>query len=403
MLYFSEIKGKKVVTEDNAVVGKLEDIIFIASEIPLVTKIVIREARKEKCIIPVSYLKKINKSIILEKKYFSSTLEENELYLMRNLMDKQIIDLKGHKIVRVNDVAVQDQKELYIAGVDIGILGILRWLKIEDILNKLLAVFHITLTSDFLSWGDIQPLELARGQVKLRKKEEKLEKIRPEDLADYLERTNVVNARKFLRILDEKKAAEVIEKLHVNYQTSLFKHYKAERAAKFLNFISPDNAIDVLLSLTSKRRKEILHFVPQKKKGELERLLKFSTTPIGYLLITEFLTVYPDNSVKEVIDKVKKETTEFWYLVHIYVVNKENQLIGVFNLHELLLQDFNTLVYKFMVQSIITLNLTTPVEIALNRMIHNRLQALPVIDEGRHVLGLVAFQPLVKSLSKKIL
>lgn len=246
-------------------------------------------------------------------------------------------------------------------------------------------------------------MELARGQVKLRKKEEKLEKIRPEDLADYLERTNVVNARKFLRILDEKKAAEVIEKLHVNYQTSLFKHYKAERAAKFLNFISPDNAIDVLLSLTSKRRKEILHFVPQKKKGELERLLKFSTTPIGYLLITEFLTVYPDNSVKEVIDKVKKETTEFWYLVHIYVVNKENQLIGVFNLHELLLQDFNTLVYKFMVQSIITLNLTTPVEIALNRMIHNRLQALPVIDEGRHVLGLVAFQPLVKSLSKKIL
>ena len=174
MLYFSEIVNKKVYTEDNIYIGYLEDLIFLVAENPIVTKFVIKDKANQKLIISTDYLKKIDKNLAIEKEFLVSYLEENELYLVKNLLDKQIIDLKGDKIVRVNDVALQDKEKLSIGGVDVGILGIFRRLKIgAENFYKILSLFNIKLTSQFLSWADIQPLELIRGNVKLRKKEEK--------------------------------------------------------------------------------------------------------------------------------------------------------------------------------------------------------------------------------------
>ena len=115
----------------------------------------------------------------------SGELIENELYIKKNLIDKQIIDIGGNKIVRVNDVSLQElntpeKYELSITGVDIGLLGILRRMGIESVAYNLLHMFGYNLTSQFLSWGDIQPLELTQGKVRLKKREEKLQDMRPE-------------------------------------------------------------------------------------------------------------------------------------------------------------------------------------------------------------------------------
>src|SRR3989338_5905652 len=118
MLYFSEIVRKKVYTEDNIHIGYLEDFIFLAAENPIVTKIVIMDKVNQRLIISTDYLQKININLTIEKEFLVAYLEENELYLVKNLLDKQIIDRKGNKIVRVNDVALQDEVKLSIAGVD---------------------------------------------------------------------------------------------------------------------------------------------------------------------------------------------------------------------------------------------------------------------------------------------
>jgi sporulation protein YlmC with PRC-barrel domain len=248
MIYFSDFKGKKVVTEDGVVVGKLEDAIFKAIEKPIISKLVIRGINKDKLIIPTNFLLKINKVITIKKDFITAELEENELYLMRNLLDKQIIDLKGSKIVRVNDIAIQDKGELCVVGVDVGILGILRWLSLEKLVERFFNFFKIKLASNFLSWADIQPLELARGAVRLKIKDEKLKNLRPEDLADYLEQTNINNAKKLLKILTEKQAADVLGNLNLNYQLALIRHYKPEKVVRLLSFIDPDEAVDILLA-----------------------------------------------------------------------------------------------------------------------------------------------------------
>ena len=395
--------GKKVYTEDDIHIGYLEDLIFLAAENPLVTKIVIRDKSDQRLIVSTDYLKKINKHLLIEKEFLVTYLEENELYLVKNLLDKQIIDLKGNKIVRVNDVALQDKQKLSIAGVDVGVLGIFRRLRLgADNFYKIASFFRIKLASQFLSWADIQPLELIRGNVKLRMKEEKLEKIRPEDLADYLEKTNVINARKFLKILDTEKAAEVIGNLNINYQTALFKNFQTVKAAKLIGFLDPDEAVDVLLTLSKKKMEEVIEKLSPPMKEKILYLLELSKEPIGALLTTEYLTAGPEDTVRQIIEKIKKETLDFSSLYSIYIVNKEKELTGAISLHELLRQDLDTPLYKFMTQNLIVIHLTTPVEIAMKKFLKYHLSSLPVINQDKRLEGIVNFDDITNYVLERI-
>jgi CBS domain-containing protein/sporulation protein YlmC with PRC-barrel domain len=401
MIYFSELQGKPVYTEDEVYVGTFEDFIFYSSEKANITKIVIRNLQKNRFIIPIEYLIKLNGKIIIKKEYNTSELQEGELFILRNILDKQIIDIVGHKVVRVNDVFIQDENGLCITGVDIGLLGLLRRLKLEDIIIKAYRIFNIKLVPKLLSWTYIQPLELTRGKVKLKKEEGKLAKIRPEDLAEYLGKTNIANTKKILKILDEKHAASVIGNLNVNYQIEIFKNFSSEKSAKILSLIDIDEAVDILLTFSKKRREEIIQYMNEDKKKEIYYLLTLSTTPIGEVLTTEYLVVSSETTVKEVMDLIKKQTVNFKSFYCVYIKNNENQIVGVFNLHELLLQDAETPVYKFMIQNVIVIHLTTPQEIIIKKMLKYKLIALPVIDKDKHILGIVTTYDVTESILQK--
>lgn len=402
MIYFSELWGKKVYTEDNVEIGSLEDLIFLAADTPKITKLVVRTKLKEKLIIQVEYLKKLNSRIILRKDYNTSEFAENELHLVKNVLDKQIIDLVGNKMVRVNDAALQDKPGLYLAGVDVGFIGILRWFKIANFITHVFNIINIRLTPRLLSWVDIQPLELARGKVVMKKEEEKLEQVRPEDLADYLEKTNLKNIRKILNILDEGFAAEVIGNLNINYQSALFRQFNPQKASRVINSIYPDEAVDIILTLSKKKREKIISYLPPEKKKEIEYLLSLSKTPIGNLITSEYVTIEPEATVSQIISKIRQETSEFSALYYIYVINKFKQLVGVFNLYELLLQNPETPVYKFMVQNVIVAHLTSPVEIVIKKMLKYKIQSIPIINEDKNILGIVAYDDLVEFILEKI-
>lgn len=394
MIYFSELKNKKVYTEDNVFVGHLRDLVFRASETPLITKLVVRNQNKENMMVPVEFLKKMHGDlgdVILRKHYELKDLSEDEMFVGKNLLDNQIIDIAGDKMVRVNDVAIQEKPEFILAGVDIGVLGILRWFGLEDRANRLLGAFKVNLTSRFLSWGDIQTLELTRGHVKIKKEQTKLDKIRPEDLADYLEQTNVSNIRNIIKMLDVQRAADVINNLNLNYQIELFKQYDGEEAAKIVKHMDAEEAADLLASLTKKKRDRIMELVDEKTRKDIEYLLKLSKSPVGEIITTEYLTVGPQQTVREVIDQVRQVTRDFNDMHYVYVLNKENQLVGVFSLHELLLQNLDNHVFKFMNPNVTVVYLSTPESVVLTKLLKYKLYALPVVDQARHIIGLVTF------------
>jgi CBS domain-containing protein/sporulation protein YlmC with PRC-barrel domain len=406
MLYFSNLHRKHVVTEDGIKVGRLDDLVLlISSTQPKITKLLVDLNYGKKIFIPINHLIKINNEIIIEKNFVNVDILANEIFVLRNILDKQIIDLSGEKIVRVNDVVIQvkDNNNFYLAGVDIGFLGILRRLGLENFALKIFYFFGIKIKPHFLPWSDIQPLELTRGQVIINKKEEKLAKIRPEDLADYLEKTNIENAKKILDMLDEKKAIEVVSDLNLSYQSNLLRRLKLEEAVKFIKYIEPDEAVDILLTLREKRRQQIINLLPPEKKKEIVHLLNLSSSPIGELATTEFLTVKPETTVNDVIKLIKKETVDFAFLTTIYVVDESNKLVGVFNLHELLLQEPLTPVYKFMIQNLIVTHLNTAKEIVLKKMLKYNIQIIPIVDDNNHILGVVTIDDLSEFILKKIL
>ena len=394
MLYFSELKNKKIFTEDNIYVGKLKDMVFQASEAPYITNLVAKSHKKD-LMIPMEYLKDINKEIIISKGFKVSELQENELFMTQNLLDNQIIDITGDKLVRVNDIAIQDKPGYFISGVDIGLLGIMRWFGLDDYLIRLSKKFNINLSSQFLSWADIHPLELSRGHVKIKKELTKLQKIRPEDLADYLERTNVSNISRILNVIDEHTATGVIENLNINYQTELFRQFEPKKGAKIIAKIDAEEAADILISLTKKRRNEILDALDSKSFEKITHLLNLSRTPVGHLLTTEYLAVPSSDRVKDVIFKVNEKTREYFVLFYVYVLNEKEELVGVFNLHELLLQKQETSVYKFMHQNLITIHLNTPEAIVLRKLVKYKLYSLPVISKENKIMGVVTFDDVI--------
>lgn len=398
MLYLSELLGKRVRIKNKHSVGSLADLIFVSSESPYITKIKVKYKHSPDKLYPISSVQKINGDIEL-KDDEEVTIAENEAYMALNILDQQVIDIKGKNIVRVNDIVIQEKPALTISGIDIGLTGILRWFGIEDIVNKVLPR---PLPHKLLPWSEIQPLELARGKVVLNKEENKLKAIAPEDLADYLEKTSIQNAIKILSLVNKETASEVIEHLNINYQTQIFRQMLPETAAQIVMYADPDEACDLLLTVSEEKKDHILTLVEPAKKKEILYLLSHTESAIGELMTTEFMVFNAEDSVRKVLDRIRRESEKYDTLSYGYVVNKKEELIGVFSLHELLLQPYNNQILKFMNQNVMVIYLTTPRSIAIRRMLKYKLRSIPVIDNHRKILGIVTFDDVVEPILEKM-
>ena len=405
MLYFSRLKGKQVQTEGGKHLGKLVDVLFLASNTPLITKLVVKSPTKEEILIPADALKKVSHTLILKDEFSISEPSTGDLSLVKNLLDQQIIDVQGHKVVRVNDVTIQDNEgdnpSFYVSGVDIGFRGILRWINLEEASLPIYKVLGWDTHPHFLSWSEIQPLELARGNVQLKKGLDNLDRIRPEELADYLEKTNIRNVNKIVSQLDEEYAAEVIGDLNTSYQTALFRRFSPEKSAELIELIDADEAVDILLTLSHEKRDEILASLSKKKQGELHSLLKLSKTPIGELITSEYFAIEINHTVGDVIEMIKEKTEEFSYLPYIYITNDENELVGVVNIHDLFVHSHETSIRDIMEQNLIVIHVTTPKDIAVKKMLRYKVYALPVTDNAKHLEGVVRFDDLAERVLQK--
>jgi sporulation protein YlmC with PRC-barrel domain/CBS domain-containing protein len=405
MYYFSELVNKKVVNTNNKQIGTLKDFLFLAEESPKVTKLFIKKGKRKTFAIVIKDLVKIDKNVVVNADYVEKDVAEREFSLAKNLLNRQIIDVKGGKVVRVNDIAIQDKdnnSEYYIAGVDVGFRAILRWFKLEKPTVPIYKALNIFSHPHFLSWGDIEPLELARGTIQLKKDISDLERMRPEDLADYLEKTNIKNVNKIIVGLDASYAADVIEDLNVNYQTALFKRFPTEQATRLIDILEPDEAVDILLTLPREKRIEILEGLEAKKREELKELIKYSKTSVGKLLNPDFITINSELTASQALSEIKTLLPESPFASYIYTHNSEKHLVGVVSLADILKQESDVQLFKFMEQDVVVAHLTTPQEIALKRMLKYKLYALPVIEDNRKMIGVVKFDDMVEDIERKL-
>jgi magnesium transporter len=396
MLYFSELKGKHVIENPSIFLGTLEDIVFKVTGTAPVTKILIKTPKNHHVLIPYTSILKIGRNILVSPDYVLTNLEENELYVGKNLNDQQIIDVKGNKMVRVNDVVFLQKPFLHVSGVDIGWLGLMRWVGLEKTVCDMARALGREVTSQFLSWNDIMPVELARGRVMLKRQETNITKLRPEDLADYLNHLSLRNAKRLLHTLDDEFAANVLRSLNVYLRGQAVKVYTPERMVKILHFLDIDEVVDVLMSTDRHIRDKIIKLIPAPRKGEVLRLIRVAKTPVGDIMNIQFLVASPVDTVSKVIRHIRKEASQLSDIKYVYVVNDAYELIGVFSLLELLSESMEEPLYKFMITNPVTASLSTPKEIIIKKMVKYKIDTIPIVDDRNHLVGVVSIVDVVR-------
>jgi magnesium transporter len=401
MVFFSELLQKNVVLTDGKLIGKLIDIYIVNDVFPAVVSIVI-ESGKKKHIYAAGGIRLNRDSIIVKSTEPIHKQNGNTVSVRDSLLDKQIIDLVGNKVVRANDVAFLEKPQFMLSGIDVGLSGIVRRIGIDNTTRKIFSLFGKSFEPSILTWSGIQHLEINRGQIQLKSQADKLEKIHPEDLADYLESTGVKNIARFLSSLPLEKASEIFGSLSIPYQTAILREFPPEISASIVEHMDPDEAADVLLTLKPEFYDHILSLVKEHFRKPISRLMELSGSPVGELMTTEFFTIDSQMIAQDILKLMRIQTVNFSSLYTIFVTNRDKTLVGVFSLHELIIQMPQTPAFKFMYQEPITVHLTTPLDRVIKRLLRYKLSVLPVIDDSKKIIGIITLDDVSDYLMTKL-
>jgi magnesium transporter len=395
MPYLSDLIGKPVADVDGKTIGHLTDLIAsLRGDMPH-PKIIAIEV---KCsghllLIPLSHVAVLIAPAIpltgLIQGIATYEPGEQDLYLARDVLDKQIIDTNGVRVVRVNDLElVRINGHIYIANVDIGGLGLLRRLGLLRIAQWLAARVRRKMLSSTISWDDV---ELLPGDqpMRLRVSSDKIAELHPADLAEIISDLNRAESSRFLESLDVKTVAEALEEVEPDFQASLLKSMPDEKAADVLEEMAPDEAADLLAQLPEDRSQELLSLMVSKDAEDVRRLLAHPEDSAGGIMTTEFVAMRPDMSAEQAISALRDMTDEAETVFYIYVIDDEDHLLGVFSLRELVLAKPRTPVAEFMHRRVLSVKLLDSQQQVAQVVAKYNLLAVPVVDDEGRLQGIV--------------
>ncbi len=381
-------EGKKI--------GKFKD--FVASvsvTYPIVEAITIRTSDKKDINVPWEDVDKINKEIKLKVKYEDIKeykLKNRDIKLADEVLDKQVVDLEGKKLKRINDLQFATTKDYYrLIGADISFKGILRRLGLE----KIPAGLGIKLQDDNISWKDVDVLESNISRLKLKVPQYKLKKFHPADIAEIVDQLSINDSITILNSLDEEVAADALEEISPERQVTLFEEMDTNRAADLLEEMSPDDAADLIGDLSDERAKELMDLMDPEEAKDVEHLLRYPEDTAGGIMTTEFAAVSEELTASEILDKFREIAEEVESIYYIYAVSNSNDLAGVISLRELLLAEPTQKLKYFMTKDLITVDVMEEEHEVAKKIAKYNLIALPVVDNKNKIKGMVTIDDAI--------
>jgi magnesium transporter len=399
-LFVSEIMKKLVLDPKGDEIGRVKDLVIVKGEpLPKVSALIIE---KKKNIFKLLWndLSIFNKRIISANIYVEALLpyelNEKDLLLVRDILDKQIVDANGAKVVRVNDVKLEGlDTEAVLIAVDVGMRGIMRRLGVERGGEDLMKLFKKRLSYNLISWNYIQPLEPKLTIISLTVPRQMVSELHPADIAEIISQVSHKEGATFFKGLDIETAAEALSELQPDVQAAIITGMDAEKAADIIEEMHPDEAADVLSDLPVDKAKEILEIIEKEEAEDIQELLSHEEDTAGGLMTNEFIAYLPDTTVKEAIQKFKKDAEEVETVYYIYVIDADEKLMGVVSLRELLLAGLDAKLSDIMETKI---KMVTPdideAEVAEIISKYN-LVVLPVVNTEGSMLGIVTIDDVI--------
>lgn len=399
-LFVSEILRKPVLDPKGEELGKVRDIVVVRGEaFPKVSALIL-EKKKNLLNLPWSGLNIFNKRIISSNIYTESlqTYEFNEkdLLIVRDIFDKQIVDANGAKVVRVNDVKLEGfDSEAMLIAVDVGMRGIMRRLGVERGGEDVMRIFNKHLSYNLISWTYIQPLEPKLTKISLTVPRQMVSELHPADIAEIISQVSHKEGASFFKGLDVETAAEALSELEPEVQAAIITGMETDKAADIIEEMPPDEAADVLSDLPVDKAKKILESIEKEEAEDIQELLSHEEDTAGGLMTNDFITYPPEISVKDAIEKFRKDAEDVETVYYLYITDPDEKLLGVVSLRELLLAPPDAKLSEILETKLKTVSPDTD-EIEVAEIVSKyNLVAIPVVDTEGFMLGIVTVDDVI--------
>jgi len=395
MAFLSEILGHTITDIDGRYIGKLEDLIareFKDATHPIVDAVVIRDRNKMITIPYLLVMALFAPSIPLKCRADEITSyhpTENDIFLSRDVLDKQIIDTDGARVVRVNDLElVRVNGTLYVGNVDIGMMGIFRRLGMADVTRRISSILHLPDSQIFISWDDV---ELLRHDpfMRLRVPVESISELHPADVAEIISDMNKLESGQLLEALNMEQLADTLEEVETEFQANLVENMSDEKVADLLEEMEPDEAADLLAELPEKRSRGLLALMEKEESEDVRKLLSYPEDSAGGIMTTEYACVPPHVTAEEAIKFLRQNAADAETLFYVYVTDPQDHLLGVFSLKELIFADPTAPVEAFMEDRVKSVHLLDEQDEIAQVITKYDLLAIPVVDDQTVMHGIV--------------
>ena len=405
--FFSKILYKNVHTVPDSVFGKLNDVVLdFSSQKPVIAALEIRIGSRLTYVtadfMEIYHDEREHYMIKLNTDNLKITAApENGFFLARNFLDKQIVDIHGQKVERVNDVRVG-----LIAGkwtllaVDIGMRGLMRRLGIEYPLIKLSSMLHRQFRNRLVYWDAVQPITSGLPSLQLSTSMNKLTTLHAADIADIIEDLDKQSQMTLMHGLDDETAAEVLEEMEENEQAALLNTMPDERASDLLEIMPSDEAADILENVEDSRAEKLLGQMEQENSSEIRELMEYEDCTVGSVMTKEFVTFRPDTEANEVISTFRKDRPDEEISHYIYLTDEAGHLSGMVTLLDVAAAPDHHLLKDMMTEHLYQVKDENRLDVVMDMMQKYNLQAMPVIDEDNMLVGIIFLNDLIHEYVK---
>ncbi len=400
ILFFSDLLGRRIVASDGVTIGRLVDLIVVPGEpYPPIESLVYRTPQRSRFALPWTAVTRLDRgSIHLRAGLSPEPLPENpapdRLRLAEEILDRQIVDVEGAKVVRVNDLNFIEAKgALRLAHADVGFRGLVRrmgWQQAVDAAVNTLRPGARYLRGDvLLPWKLVQPIGVAPGKVRIDIAQRQLAELHPADLAEMMEDLDQYQRVTLFKRLDVETAAEALEQASPAVTSQLIHTVPPDRAADILEEMAPEEAADVLGELSPEARAELLQKMERMEAREVQALLDYDPGSAGGLVTPEVVRLPATASAAEALAEIRRRAEELPLVYEIFVAEANGPLQGLCTLKDLVASEPATPLGKILREAPATVPLDADAHEIAEVAAKYKLLSVPVVDGAGALRGMV--------------
>src|SRR3989442_6798447 len=388
MLYLSQAIGRPVRDREGGAIGQVADLLVaVGDRYPPVTGLVVQTERR-RIFLPWSSVDSMDET---GAQLRTTTIDigefrqrPNEILLRADLMDKQIVDIDGRKVVRVNDLRLDEVAgALHLVAVDVGGAGLLRRLGMEGPFRTLARNLRLPVPERYIDWEDVDPVETSIASIKLRVPHGGLAELHPADLATIIDQLAPRDRAGVLASLDDEAVADAMEEMEPDTQVEVLEDLEPARAADILEEMSPDDAADLVADLSESARDEILALMEREEAAEVEQLLGYPEDTAGGIMTTEFVSIPAHLDAGATIDRLRELEPDAETIYYVYVTDDDGRLVGVLSLRDLIVAPPDRPISEVMIREPVAVGVLADQDEVAEAVAHYNLMLVPGANDVR--------------------